>query len=263
MIDCLTSRPDGHAGQPRLPDRHRHAGGRQGGLHQGRRPVRGDGHRATSTPSSTSSKPELFERQMYEEFKDILGLSPEENQRAVEAGLSRARRLQQRHHARRRRARCWRSSSARTGSASCCWAGRTTTTRASTTRSWKSSRSSAIRCSRRTACRSTTTSSGGSSATRCAAGDIADPMAIADVWKNSLQREHQPQGLGREVRRRGIRTWWRWSCRASSAATTRRSTRWSRRSSSTPARRTSASRTSTRTSRPARSRSASRPSATS
>jgi predicted nucleotide-binding protein (sugar kinase/HSP70/actin superfamily) len=32
------------------------------------------------------SKPDLFERQMYEEFKDILGLSPEENQRAVEAG---------------------------------------------------------------------------------------------------------------------------------------------------------------------------------
>src|SRR4051794_1976941 len=32
------------------------------------------------------SKPDLFERQMYEEFKDILGLSPEENKRAVEQG---------------------------------------------------------------------------------------------------------------------------------------------------------------------------------
>jgi predicted CoA-substrate-specific enzyme activase len=32
------------------------------------------------------SKPDLFERQMYEEFKDILGLSPEENKRAVEEG---------------------------------------------------------------------------------------------------------------------------------------------------------------------------------
>src|SRR5215471_12715510 len=32
------------------------------------------------------SKPDLFERQMYEEFKDILGLTPEENRRAVEAG---------------------------------------------------------------------------------------------------------------------------------------------------------------------------------
>jgi len=32
------------------------------------------------------SKADLFERQMYEEFKDILGLSPEENKRAVEAG---------------------------------------------------------------------------------------------------------------------------------------------------------------------------------
>src|SRR6185369_716167 len=32
------------------------------------------------------SNPELFERQMYEEFKDVLGLSPEENKRAVEQG---------------------------------------------------------------------------------------------------------------------------------------------------------------------------------
>src|SRR6478672_2355096 len=32
------------------------------------------------------SKPDLLERQMYEEFKDILGLSPEENKRAIEAG---------------------------------------------------------------------------------------------------------------------------------------------------------------------------------
>ncbi|HTX33664.1 MAG TPA: BadF/BadG/BcrA/BcrD ATPase family protein [Bryobacteraceae bacterium] len=32
------------------------------------------------------SKPDLFERQMYEEFKDILGLSPEENKKAVEQG---------------------------------------------------------------------------------------------------------------------------------------------------------------------------------
>ena len=32
------------------------------------------------------SKPDLFERQMYEQFKDILGLTPEENKRAVEQG---------------------------------------------------------------------------------------------------------------------------------------------------------------------------------
>jgi predicted CoA-substrate-specific enzyme activase len=32
------------------------------------------------------SKPDVFERQMYEEFKDILGLSPEENKKAVEEG---------------------------------------------------------------------------------------------------------------------------------------------------------------------------------
>jgi predicted nucleotide-binding protein (sugar kinase/HSP70/actin superfamily) len=32
------------------------------------------------------SKADLFERQMYEQFKDVLGLTPEENHRAVEAG---------------------------------------------------------------------------------------------------------------------------------------------------------------------------------
>jgi predicted nucleotide-binding protein (sugar kinase/HSP70/actin superfamily) len=32
------------------------------------------------------SKPDMFERQMYEQFKDILGLSPEENARAVREG---------------------------------------------------------------------------------------------------------------------------------------------------------------------------------
>ena len=32
------------------------------------------------------SKPDVFERQMYEQFKDILGLSPEENLRAVQEG---------------------------------------------------------------------------------------------------------------------------------------------------------------------------------
>ena len=47
------------------------------------------------------SKADLFERQMYEEFKDILGLSPEENKRAVEAGYRALRVLRQRHHARR------------------------------------------------------------------------------------------------------------------------------------------------------------------
>lgn len=32
------------------------------------------------------SKPDMFERQMFEQFKDILGLSPEENARAIEEG---------------------------------------------------------------------------------------------------------------------------------------------------------------------------------
>ena len=40
------------------------------------------------------SKPDIFERQMYEQFKDILGLSPEENARAIAGRLPRARLLQ-------------------------------------------------------------------------------------------------------------------------------------------------------------------------
>ena len=32
------------------------------------------------------SQPDLFERQIYEQFQDILGLSPEENKRAIEEG---------------------------------------------------------------------------------------------------------------------------------------------------------------------------------
>jgi predicted CoA-substrate-specific enzyme activase len=32
------------------------------------------------------SQPEIFERQMYDEFKDVLGLSPEENKRAIDQG---------------------------------------------------------------------------------------------------------------------------------------------------------------------------------
>src|SRR5437763_14973488 len=33
------------------------------------------------------SKPDLLERQLFEEFKDLLGLTPEENKRAVEQGF--------------------------------------------------------------------------------------------------------------------------------------------------------------------------------
>ncbi|MEO8661682.1 MAG: BadF/BadG/BcrA/BcrD ATPase family protein [Bryobacteraceae bacterium] len=40
------------------------------------------------------SKPEMFERQMFEEFKDILGLSPEENKRAIDAGYQALRQFE-------------------------------------------------------------------------------------------------------------------------------------------------------------------------
>ena len=43
MIDCLTTRSAQGAGQPLLPHGGDHAGGGEGGVHQGRRPVRGKG----------------------------------------------------------------------------------------------------------------------------------------------------------------------------------------------------------------------------
>jgi predicted nucleotide-binding protein (sugar kinase/HSP70/actin superfamily) len=56
------------------------------------------------------------------------------------------------------------------------------------------------------------------------AGRHPDPLEIQDVWKNSYS-ENTTRRCGRPSSPRGTRTWWRSSCRASSAATTRRSTR--------------------------------------
>ena len=56
------------------------------------------------------------------------------------------------------------------------------------------------------------------------AGEIPHPHVDRRRLEELLQREHQPQSLGREVRRAASRTWSRWSFPASSAATMRRST---------------------------------------
>ncbi len=50
MIDDLTERPGQDAGSPGVPDRHRHARGGQGGVHQGRRSVRRRRASATCDP---------------------------------------------------------------------------------------------------------------------------------------------------------------------------------------------------------------------
>jgi hypothetical protein len=82
-------RPALGAGQPLLPHRGHHAGSGEGGVHQGRRPVRRKGRPFLDTFVNLS-KPDVFERQMYEQFRDILGLSPEENQRAVRKATARS-----------------------------------------------------------------------------------------------------------------------------------------------------------------------------
>ena len=200
---------------------------------------------------------------MYEQFKDIFGLSPEENAPRHRGRLPRARLLQQRDHA-RRGARGAGATGARRP------AGRGAAGPPLSQRSRRESRNPGRVPEARLpgvhaglACRSTTTSSGACSGRKCESGEIPHPMAIDDVWKNSYSENtsrkvwaakytgaaSQPGGAGAielqvRPRRAYLHAWWK-------------------RSWSIPARRTSASRISTRTSPPARSGSAWRPSATS
>ena len=85
MIDCLTS-PLSHVQASRTcptvaatPEAVKAAFTKEGDLFKEK------GIRFLDTFVNLSKK-DIFERQMYEEFKDILGLSPEENKRAVEQG---------------------------------------------------------------------------------------------------------------------------------------------------------------------------------
>jgi predicted CoA-substrate-specific enzyme activase len=85
MIDCLTSELHGTQASrscptvATTPEAVKAAFTKEGDLFQEK------GVRFLDTFVNIS-KPELFERQMYDEFKDILGLSAEENRRAVEEG---------------------------------------------------------------------------------------------------------------------------------------------------------------------------------
>ncbi len=208
------------------------------------------------------SKPELLERQMFEQFQGHLGPNSRREQTGRGARLSRAGFVQQLTRCAAPPAKFWNNWSARTGWASCCWGGRITTIPASTTRFWRNSRSSATRSSPKTACPSTTTSSGAFSATMCCPARSIIPCRSWMSGRTPTARTPAAR-YGPPNMWRGIPTWWRWSFPASSAAMTPPSIRWWKRSWSTPARRTSASRISTRTSLPARSGFASRPSATS
>ena len=85
MIDCLTTRPAQRSGQPVLPHGRDHSRGCEGGIREGRRSVR---RKRRSLPGHLRQpvKPDLLERQLFEQFKDIFGLSPEENKRALDEG---------------------------------------------------------------------------------------------------------------------------------------------------------------------------------
>ena len=176
-------------------------------------------------------QPRLLEKQMWDDWKDVLGLTREEHRRAVDAGYAAlegferdlraarprdARGARARGPPRRRRAR----------------PARTTTTRASATRSSTSSRRSATRRSRRTACPSTTTSSGASSARTSRPGASPSRWTSPTSGRTRTPRTRAAR-CGRPSTPPATRTSSRSSCRRSSAGTTPRSTRPSRRSSQT------------------------------
>jgi len=72
MIDCLTTELYGGSGQPLVPHGGRHAGSGEGGVRQGGQPLHRKGYRLPGHLRQ-HLKPELLERQLYEEFKDVLG----------------------------------------------------------------------------------------------------------------------------------------------------------------------------------------------
>ena len=143
------------------------------------------GRAVPRTRSSNLEDRPLFARQMFETWEPLLGLSWEENERAIEAGFAAladyerdgprggargARRARARGPARHRAAR----------------PARTTTTRASTTASPRNCRSWATPCSRRARCRSTTDLLDRLFGDEVRAGVIRHPLDISDVWKNSF-----------------------------------------------------------------------------
>ena len=165
MIDCLTSDLHCDPGEPFLPHGGDDAGSGEGGLHQGRRPVQGEGRpvpRHVREPLEAGPVRAADVRAV----QGHPGLSPEENRRAVEEGYRALELLRQRDDA-GRGARGAGAARARGP------AGRRAAGPAVSQRPGREPRDSggvpearATRCSRRTACRSTTTSSGGCSATK-------------------------------------------------------------------------------------------------
>ncbi len=181
---------------------------------------------SSSTPSSTSRSGQLCARQMFERLRaTIFGLSEEENERAVDAGYRGARALRRRTSARRGREvldQLEARGAARHRAARPPVPQRS---RASITRSWTSSRSSAIRCfaqdslpHRRGHARAAVRRGSRGAA-------ISRTRSTSPTCGRTPTARTPTARCGPPSSPRGIRTWWRSSCRASSAVTTRRSTR--------------------------------------
>ena len=207
------------------------------------------------------SKPEVLERQMYEQFKDILGLSIEENKRALEEGFRALRVFD--NVTMRGAAREVLEQLEREDRLGIVLLGRPYHNDPGVNHEileefqklgypvfaqdclpidddiiWKLFGDDVV------------------------AGELPHPMSIDDVWKNSYsENTSRKVWAAKYVARHPNLV--AWSFRASSAVTMPPSTRWWKRSWSTPAHRISASKISTRTSRPAPSESAWRRLATS
>ena len=225
-----------HAVESRLPDGDDHARSGEGGVHQRRRPFFAQNGIEYLDPLLNLDQPRFLAKQMFEAFKDILGLTREENdrrdrgrykaldifynviQRGAREVLESAR---SRRPPRRRAARA--ALSQRPGL---------------NHEILEEFQKLGYPVFTHGSLPIDDDISGGCSATSRAA-IIKTPLDVQDVVEELLLREHQPQDLGRQVRARHPNLV-ALELSTSSAGTTRRSTRWSKRSSRTRARRTSA-----------------------
>ncbi len=170
-------------GAPLLPHRGDDAGGGQGGLHQGERPLRRGGDR--------------LPRHLRESRRAAALRAADLRRVRGAAGPRRSRRTRTRWRRATARSRaswptsasgaprCCAASRPRTASASSCWDGPTTTTPASITRSSRNSRSWATRSSARPRCPWSPSVLERLFGEDLAAGRIPDALSVADVWKNS------------------------------------------------------------------------------
>ena len=99
----------------------------QGGLHQGKRPLQGDGRRVPEPAHQLRHARSFSSARCSRPSSDILGLSPEENHRATRRSHEGHGRISPRASCASRAAKSCASSKPKTASASSCWRGPITT----------------------------------------------------------------------------------------------------------------------------------------